>query len=307
MGLRFLKLAKKEQTIAIRALGNVCMALACIIWGLMSPLGKDAMQAGIPGTTMVTLRVVGGTLCFWLTSLYVHREHVPLYDVMKLCGAAMFAIVANQCCFTIGLSITSPVDASLMTTLLPVFTMILAIAFTREHINIKMGFGLVFANIGAVWLILANNNGQYGSGAVLGDLLCIGAQISFAIYLTMFKNIILRYSVFTLMKWMMLFAALVITPFTFNEVISQRWSEYETNTLLETAFVVFCGTYLAYILSVKAQKMLKPTNIAMYNYVQPIVATIVGVILGIATFGYTTALPMILIFIGVWLVNRKQN
>jgi drug/metabolite transporter (DMT)-like permease len=70
---------------------------------------------------------------------------------------------------------------------------------------------------------------------------------------------------------------------------------------------VFCGTYLAYILSVKAQKMLKPTNIAMYNYVQPIVATIVGVILGIATFGYTTALPMILIFIGVWLVNRKQN
>src|SRR5574344_47557 len=113
----------------IQLLGHSCMLAACGIWGLMAPLGKDAMTHGIPGIEMVTFRVVGGAICFWIASLFIKKEHIERHDYLKLFFAGIFAIVCNQCCYTIGLSITSPVNASIMTTTLPIITMILSALF----------------------------------------------------------------------------------------------------------------------------------------------------------------------------------
>lgn len=55
---------------------HLCLFLACAFWGLMAPLGKDAMTHGFTGLEMVTFRVAGGAVLFWLTSLFTPREHV---------------------------------------------------------------------------------------------------------------------------------------------------------------------------------------------------------------------------------------
>ena len=47
---------------------HLSMFGACAGWGLMAPVGKDAMTHGFDGITMVTFRVVGACLLFWLTS-----------------------------------------------------------------------------------------------------------------------------------------------------------------------------------------------------------------------------------------------
>ena len=49
---------------------HAAMFLACLFWGLMAPLGKDAMSHGIDGITMVSFRVAGGAALFWLASLF---------------------------------------------------------------------------------------------------------------------------------------------------------------------------------------------------------------------------------------------
>lgn len=62
--------------------GHLCMLAACAAWGLMSPLGKDAMANGISGLCMVTFRMIGAAVCFWLTSLFSkHNEEVPPRDL----------------------------------------------------------------------------------------------------------------------------------------------------------------------------------------------------------------------------------
>ena len=76
---------------------------------------------GFTGIDMVTFRVTGGAVLFWLTSLFMPKEHVPKKDLLMLIGAAVFGLVTNQCCYTIGLSITSPVNASIVTTSMPIF------------------------------------------------------------------------------------------------------------------------------------------------------------------------------------------
>ena len=289
-------------------IGHLCMAAACAMWGLMAPLGKDAMTHGIPGMEMVTFRVAGASICFWLTSLFIKPEKVERKDLLKLFGAGMFAIVFNQCNYTVGLSLTSPVNASIVTTTLPFTTMLLAYFVLGEPITSKKAIGVIIGAIGAILLITASVASADGrAGSLRGDIMCIIAQCSFAIYLTFFKQLISKYSVITCMKWMVTFATLVILPFTFTKVAALPWTDITMKTYLEAAFVVVGGTYLAYICSIHAQKLLRPTLIAMYNYVQPIVACGVSALTGLAIFGWRQALAVVLVFTGVYLVNASKG
>lgn len=296
-------MTKKPNTV----LGHLCMVAACAIWGLMAPLGKDAMIHGIPGLEMVTFRVAGAMVCFWLASLFTKTEKVERKDLLKLFGAGMFAIVFNQCNYTVGLSLTSPVNASIVTTTLPFTTMLLAFIALGEPITGKKAFGVLVGAAGAILLITASIASVDGrAGTLKGDLMCLVAQCSFAVYLTFFKKLISKYSVITCMKWMITFATIVILPFTFNKVAALPWTEITPKTYLEAAFVVVGGTFFAYIFSIHAQKILRPTVIAMYNYVQPIVACGVSVAAGLAVFGWRQALAVVLVFTGVYLVNQSK-
>lgn len=282
------------------------MFAACAIWGLMAPLGKHAMVNGVGGIEMVTFRVSGGALCFWIASMFVKDEKVRPKDMLQLFFAAMLGIVLNQCCYTIGLSLTSPVNASIMTTMMPIITMILAALFLREPITSKKVTGVFFGAIGAFILITASTHSTSDS-SLTGDLLCLAAQLSFAVYLTLFKHLIQRYSVITCMKWMITYATIILMPLSFSKMQSLEWSEISLRVWLETGFVVFGGTFIAYILMMCGQKTLRPTVVAMYNYVQPIVACVVSVLAGIGVFGINQSVAVVLVFTGVWLVTQSKS
>lgn len=281
---------------------------ACLIWGLMSPIGKDAMINGISGITMVAFRVIGGAILFWITSLFTKREEVSSHDMMLLFFAAMLGLVLNQCCFTIGLSLTSPINASIVTTTLPIITMILAAIFLHEPVTSKKVMGIFCGAIGALMLIIGSMSAASSKvGDIRGDLLCLLAQLSFACYLAIFKHLIQRYSVITIEKWMFIYAAIIIIPLSYHHVASLVWTSISIKTWAETAFVVLGGTFLAYILMMIGQKVLRPTVVSMYNYVQPIVACVVSVIAGLGIFGVGQATAVLLVFLGVYLVTKSKS
>lgn len=290
-------------------IGHLMIAGACVIWGLMSPLGKDAMNQGIAGIDMVTFRVTGGMICFWILS-WIVRENDPVTWREKLAyaGAGLLGIVTNQCCFTIGLSLTAPTNASIMTTTMPIITLILTAVVLHERITWRKLCGVALGVAGALILILSSKSAtESRSGNLIGDLLVIGAQCSFALYLTLFKRLIGRHKVVTNMKWMMLWAVILICPFSTHHVIQLPWSQIPLRAWGETFFVVFCGTFIAYIMMMRAQKTLRPTIVAMYNYVQPIVACLISVAAGLAVFGLPQAAAVLMIFTGVWLVTQKRE
>jgi len=290
-------------------IAHLSLFFACAFWGLMAPLGKDAMTHGINGFDMVTFRVTGGAILFWITSFFMPKEHVPKKDLLMLIGAAIFGLVTNQCCYTIGLSITSPVNSSIVTTSMPIFAMILAAIILKEPITGKKALGVILGCSGAVILIVtsaAATNSKVGD--IRGDLLCVGAQFSFALYLSLFSKLIKRYSVITVNKWMFTYATIMIVPFTFNHVANGiNYAAVPTSTWLETGFVVFFGTYVSYILMMVGQHTLRPTVVSIYNYVQPLVSVTVSVLTGIGVFKPTQGLAVILVCLGVWLVTKSKS
>ena len=289
-------------------IAHLCLFFACAFWGLMAPLGKDAMTHGFTGIDMVTFRVTGGAVLFWLTSLFTPKEHVPKKDLLMLIGAAVFGLVTNQCCYTIGLSITSPVNASIVTTSMPIFAMILAFLILKEPITAKKAGGVALGCVGAVILIVTSAAAANSKvGDIRGDLFCLGAQFSFALYLSLFSKTVRRYSVITVNKWMFTYATVMILPFTFGHVSSIDYAAIPTSTWLETGFVVIFGTYISYILMMIGQQTLRPTVVSIYNYVQPVVSVTVSVLTGIGVFKPTQGLAVILVCLGVWLVTKSKS
>ena len=289
-------------------LAHLSMFLACAFWGLMAPVGKDAMTHGLTGIHMVTFRVAGAAILFWIASFFVKKENPPLRDILLLGLAGLFGLVLNQCCYTIGLSITSPINSSIVTTSMPIFAMILSAIILKEPITAKKAGGVFMGFSGALMLILTSATADNSKvGDIRGDLLCMFAQLSFAFYLSMFNRLIKRYSVFTVNKWMFTFAALVITPFTYSDVAAIPFASITLRTWLETAFVVVVCTFFCYILTMQAQQVLRPTVVSVYNYVQPLVAVIVSVLTGLGVFKPTHALAVLLVFFGVRFVTKSKS
>ena len=281
---------------------------ACAGWGLMSPVGKDAMLHGFDGITMVSFRVAGACLLFWIASLFAPKEQVPWRDRLMFIGAALTGLLFNQCCFTIGLSITSPINASIVTTSMPIFAMILAALILREPITGKKALGVLMGCSGALILILSSAaHADARVGDIRGDLLCLFAQFSFALYLSLFNPLIKRYNVFTVNKYMFSWATLMLIPLSSYHVYGVISQPIPLLTWIEVGYVVVCGTFFCYILTMIGQRTLRPTVVSVYNYVQPIVAVAASLIMGISTMKLTHVLAVVLVFSGVWLVVKSKS
>ncbi len=165
--------------------GHIFALTANILWGLMAPIGKSALME-FSALSVTTFRMVGAAACFWLLSAFCKHEHVDHRDMLKIFFASLFALVFNQGVYIFGLSMTSPIDASIVTTTLPIVTMIIAAIYLKEPITNLKVLGIFVGAMGALTLILSSQATSNGNSSIIGDLLCLVAQISFSIYLGVF-------------------------------------------------------------------------------------------------------------------------
>ena len=286
---------------------HLALLAAGSMWGLMSPVGKAAMDAGVSSLSLAFMRMAGAAVCFWIASLFVPKEKVSKGDYLQLFFASLLCIVLNQGLFIVGLSYTSPIDSTIITTSSPILTMLLAALILKEPITTVKVSGVIIGTAGALMLILSNHGASFEAGSIRGDVICLIAQISFALYLTLFKGLIMRYNVFTLMKWMFTYATICFSFFSFSDMSDMIHRNFPVSVWLQVGYVVVFGTFLAYIFVVVGQRSLRPTIISMYNFMQPVVATIVSVIAGLAIFGWVKALASVLIFAGVYIVTKSKS
>lgn len=289
-------------------LGANCM------WGLMSPISKFVMMAGVVSPLVVTdMRITGAMILFWVASFFQKPEHVGHKDLARLFGAALLGIVLNQGCFIFGVSLSSPGDASIITTSMPLWAMLLAAFILKEPITGKKVLGIAAGACGALMLIMGSGShvknmaSAGGDYAIWGDLLVLSAQFCYALYIVVYKDFVNKYSLITIMKWMFTYAFICVIPFSAGDLMQTVWSQLSWTEIMGLTYIVVCATFLSYMFIVVGQKILRPTVAGMYNYVQPLVACIVAVIWGMDTFNWIKAVAIVLIFSGVCLVTASRS
>lgn len=278
------------------------------MWGLMSPLSKLLMASGAVTSLVVTdLRIGGAMVLFWIASFFQKPEHVNHKDLITLFFASLFAIVFNQGCFIFGVSLSSPADASIITT-----SMLLAAFILKEPITGKKVLGIACGAGGALLLILGSSQNQPAASsashtAIWGDLLVLFAQFCYAFYIVRFKDFVNKYSLITIMKWMFTYSFICTIPFSASDLMNADWSGLKAVEIGSLTFIVVGATFVSYMLIVVGQKNLRPTVAGMYNYIQPLVACIVAVCWGMDSFNTTKIIAVVLIFGGVYLVTSSRS
>lgn len=287
--------------------GHLMLLGAAVLWGCNAPMIKDLQGLGVPALVVADMRAVGAAVAFWVMSLFVGGgERVSLSMLGRLCVAGILCIVLNQVLFTVGVNYTSPIDATVISTMLPIVTMVFAAIILKESITGMKVVGIAVGAAGALTLVFGGGGSSAGGG-LLGDALCFTAQVSCALYMVIFSNTIHRYSVVTLMKWLFLFSAIIVTMVTWPSVVAVDYASLPLKAWGEMMFIVFGGTFVSYIFFTGGQKLLRPTVVSMYNYVQPIVATVLSVAMGVGSFGVGKVISMAMVFAGVYIVTHAKN
>lgn len=288
--------------------GHISLFLCNTIWGAAVPVSKFILAGGIISSTVLAdIRILSGTLLFWLASSALkteRKERVETKDYWKLFLAAFFSTVLVQLFYMKGISLSSPTEAAVCMTTLPIWTVLMSALHLHEKVNARKVGGILLGMSGTLLITLYGSSTASG-GSISGAACCLLSQISYGVYLVFFQDIIKKYSPITLMKWKYLFGLVMLLPFSAKDMFLTQWPAISSAAWLALVFIIIFSTFISYFLVPFGQKYLQPTTVAMYNYLQPVTATLLAVAASQETFGLVKALAMLIVFLGVWLVSTS--
>ncbi|MDT0691886.1 DMT family transporter [Salegentibacter sp. F188] len=291
-----------------RALAVIAAILASTIYGINHTVAKGVMPFYIEPFGFIFLRVFGAAILFWAISFFVPREKIARSDWPRIFACAVFGMVVNMLFFFKGLSFSTPINSSVITTLSPVMVMILAAFLIREKITLLKVLGIIVGLAGALVLVLFGTASKENAPNIpLGNIFFIVNAFSFGLYLVIVKPLTAKYSSITLMKWLFLIGVIVNFPITIGEFTDVKWTTLPFEAVWKMAFVVLGTTFMTYLLNVYALKQLSASTISSFIYLQPLIAIIYAITTGADTMNWTKAIAATLVFIGVYMVTIKKT
>jgi len=287
---------------------HMALFFANLIYALTFTFAKDVMPDTIQPIGFILVRVTGAMILFQIIHRIWIREKVKRedYGILILCG--LFGVAINMMLFFKGLNYTTPIHAAVTMTSAPIVVFILAIIFHGEKKLPLRILGVALGAVGAVILAVYGRDLELGNPKLaLGNLLVFVNACCYALYLTIVKPLMSKYHFLTIMKWVFTVGFIVVLPFGFTDIQAVEWAEISTKIWSEIAFVVFGTSFLAYMFNIYALKRLRASTVGFYIYLQPVLATVVALMLGSDNLDPIKIIAASIIFIGVYLVGRKPK
>ena len=291
--------------------GHLAAFTAYAIFGFNIIVCKDLTSGHlIPPLGIFTIRsIIAGTL-FWLVSAFMPKERIEKTDYIRIFAASMLGFFMCQITFLIGIPHITPMDCSIMTAMSPICTMIIAAIAIKEPITFRKGSGVAVSFAGIIYLILSRVSTATGGATEstpFGIAMMVLNVLSFSMYLGIFRPLIAKYTVVTFMKWIFLFAACVSAPISFKGLVNVDWSGIPSIQYAELAYLTICATFISYFLIPVSQKRIRPTLVSMYSYVQPIIAIVVSIIIGMDMLTWQKVAAAVMVFGGVIIVSYSKK
>ena len=290
-------------------LGHLACFVAYAIFGFNIIVCKDLTSGQlISPLAIFCLRSIGAGALFWLISLFAPKEKIERKDYIKIFAASLLGFFVCQISFLIGLPHITPMDCSVLSAISPIYTMIIAAIVLKEPLTLQKIAGVIISFLGIIYLIVSRTAAAgVAETTLFGIIMIIFNSLSFSLYLGIFKPLIGKYSVITFMKWIFLFAFVVSIPFSAKEIITLNWSTIPTIQLSELTYLIFCATFITYFLIPLGQKRIRPTLVSMYSYVQPIIAIVISICIGMEMLTWQKVLAAIMVFGGVVVVSYSKS
>lgn len=289
-----------------RILALIAAFVASAIYGINHTLAKGVMPDYIGSKGFILVRVTGAGILFWLISLIGPKEKIKNSDWPRIIGCALLGMVINMQFFFKGLSLSTPINSSLIITITPILVFILSAILIGEKLSWVRAIGILMGFAGTAGLILYDNAPVVDAPNIpLGNLMFVLNATSYGIYLILVKPLTQKYHSFTLMKWLFLISIFINLPISYGEFSQIEWRSLPGAIIFKIIYVIVGTTFATYLLNVYALKTLKASTIGAFVYLQPLIGILFAVLVGADNIKMMSVIAAILIFCGVYLVSKK--
>ncbi|HSN50431.1 MAG TPA: DMT family transporter [Bacteroidales bacterium] len=286
---------------------HIALLVTTLIFGMHYAIAKALMPVMMLPMQLLFMRSLGGLILFWLFQTMFVREKVERRDLLMLAVCGLFGFALNQALFYEGLNLTTPVDASIIHVLNPVFVLVFASILIKEKVNLTKVSGIGLGLAGALILILYGKTMNMGIDSFRGNILVMLNMLFYAFYIVLMKPIVAKYHTATILKWVSFFGFIFIVPFSIPSLLVFHPSTITLAGWLGVAYVIILNTFVAYLLINFALKYVEASMVSFYTYLQPVIASVMSVSMGGETITLPKILAAMLIFAGVWMVNRNKK
>ena len=287
-------------------IGPLLILLAGCFWGSMGIFVRRLGTFGFSSVQVVCIRVTLAALFFSVLLLAKDRRgfRIALRDLPLFLGLGFGSILFFTVCYFTAITMMPLSTAAILLYTSPIWIMLMSVLFFREKLNgVKLvALGLAFAGCVLV-------SGISGEGITLAGLLVgLGSGIGYCLYSILGSVALRKYSPYTVTAYTFLFAAAgswaVCGP---ADMVSKFAAAPNLASLLLfcclTALVTAVIPFLAYTLGLRS---VEASRAGILATVEPLVATIIGILVFSEPLTWLSGLGILLILSAVILLNRKK-
>ncbi len=284
------------------------LLVACnLLWALDYPLYHILLSGYLRPMGLLTLTLMATALFSLLPLLRGPFRRVERRDIPLLVVGALLLGLLHKGFMMKALSITSPIDGSIINTLGPLIVLLLSVAAKRDRFTPLKLAGLLIGLAGAVGVILWGGSAAHQKSDLWGNLMMVVAVLATACYTVWLKGALERYTVTTVLMWVYSIAALLSFPLGFISLAKTDFGAWDLKGWLSLGGVLLLLTYLPNYLYNKALRRSRPLQTSIFSYLQPVAAILLSVLLRLDHLKWDTILCALVIFVGIALVLIDYN
>jgi len=275
-----------------------------ILFGTWPILGKIALRS-MSTTNLMLCRLIGAAIVFAV----IQRSLRPLWlmpkrDLLWLTLCSIVGVVGNQFIYLKGLSLTTVINTTLLSTTIPVFTLFVSILLGHDRLSLRRLAGISLAAGGVIYLVNPAR-ADVSAHTTLGNLMVACSSLLYAVYIVISKDLFERYGALNVITWIFVVGSIVTIPAGVYSLGSAHVYTLGPTVWLTILFVILFPTVVAYYLNAWALTRVTPSTVAIYIYMQPLFAFGVAPFLLGEKWNWRTVVAAVFIFSGVALVTRR--
>ena len=286
---------------------HLALLVCNVLWAMDYPFYNIVLPHYVHPMAMVSASLVATALFSLVPLLWQKAEKVERADIRKLIGAALLIGVLRKVFIMYGLSMTSPIDGSIIDTIVPLLVLVLSVLLGMDRFTRLKITGLVLGMAGAVAVVLAGASSNHAHSHLWGNVLIFLCACATSVYMVWFKRLIAKYRITTVLRWVYCAAAVMALPFGIGPIVHTDFAAIARHALFPTLFVLMVPTYVPNLMLNYALKTVQPTVSSIYTYLQPVLAIAISVGMGLDKLHADTVIFALVIFVGVGLVLRSYT
>src|SRR5574344_1966069 len=290
------KLSNTKYTLSV-----IC---AGICWGIISLFLKTLTQAGLTLIQTMTIRAIFSAIILFFILLIKNPSllKIQIKDIWMFIGTGIISLTFFSLCY---FSTILESGASVAVVLLytsPIFVLLLSAIIFKEKITLVKFISLILTFVGCVFVTGLISGKQ--SVSIIGFFIGLCSGLGYALYSIFSRFALKKYKPITIIFYTFLFSGISILPFCQP---LQAIKIFSFKMFPSSIFISILCTVLPYLLYTFGLKGIENSKAAILVTIEPLVGTLIGVLLFNEEMNFVKLVGILLIFLSIILCGIKQK